>query len=416
MAFPLSPAWAQAKTNPPIKTSLRLDEVSVYEFVKLAYGEILKRPFVLTDAAIRSDKRVTVSLDDLPAAALSTSITKLLDGHGFLVSDHAGVQWVDVKPFVREDDADEIVIYRPRFRSARYLLDIVQPLTGAKALTSAATQRHAEPVELPKKDQPVPAATPAMTDKAEVDQIALRVAFKQVDRLRQLFVDLDTPTGEVLLKAAVFEVGTTQQDGTALQLALSLSGLQAGIGASLSGDASLRLTMGGLDGVLSALDRDSRFKSISRPQVRVKNGAKARFSVGQDVPILGAQQLDRNGNPIQSVDYKPSGIILTALPEIRRDVIELDLHQELSNFVATNTGVNNSPTLIKRSVDTRLTLQPGEVVVLAGLQDDKQDQQDRRVPFFGWPLSAQSQQQKTEVLVFIEAVKIDQSPTGLMPQ
>lgn len=175
----------------------------------------------------------------------------------------------------------------------------------------------------------------------------------------------------------------------------------------MSGDVSIKLKLGGIEGVLQALDRDARFKSLSRPQLRVRNGAQARFSVGQDVPILGAQQIDRNGNPIQSIEYKPSGIIMTARPEIREEVIELDLSQELSNFVATNTGVNNSPTLIKRSVNTKLGLQPGELVILAGLQDDRQDGQSTRLPWLGWLVGDQRKNEQSEILVIIEAVKLD---------
>lgn len=245
-----------------------------------------------------------------------------------------------------------------------------------------------------------------MTDKGEVDQVAFSIPAKDADKLRKLLADLDTPTGEVLLKAAVYEVGTNRQDGSAVKLALTLAGIQAGIGKTLDGGASIRLSQGGIEAVLTALDNDSRFRSVSRPQVRVKNGATARFSVGQDVPVLGAAQVDKNGNPVQSVDYKQSGIILTAKPEIREQVIELDLQQELSNFVATNTGVNNSPTLIKRAVNTRLSLVPGEVVILAGLQDDKQDEQDSRVPFLGWLFGQQRQQQQSEILVFIEAQRL----------
>ena len=81
--------------------------------------------------------------------------------------------------------------------------------------------------------------------------------------------------------------------------------------------------------------------------------------------MLGAAQLDKNGNPIQSVDYKQSGVS-DCNPEIREDIIELQLGQELSNFVVTKTGVNGSPTLIKRAVNTKLGLML-VVVVLAGL-------------------------------------------------
>jgi len=199
-----------------------------------------------------------------------------------------------------------------------------------------------------------------------------------------------------------------RREGSAVKLVASLlSGkLAIDFASNVLDGVSVKIAAGGIDAVLSALDSDARFKSISRPQVRVRNGAQARFSVGQDVPVLGAAQLDKSGNPVQSVDYKQSGVILTASPEIREGVIELNLHQELSNFVVTKTGVNNSPTLIKRSVDTRLGLVPGEVVVIAGLQDDQEDESRNRVPFFGWLFGQAQQKRQSEILVFIEAQRI----------
>lgn len=193
-----------------------------------------------------------------------------------------------------------------------------------------------------------------------------------------------------------------------MQIAASLMAgkLSGTIAGNILGGVSVKFAQGGIEAVLSALDADVRFKSVSRPQVRVRNGAQARFSVGQDVPVLAGSQLDKNGNPLQSVEYKQSGVILTATPEIREDVIELQLQQELSNFVLTKTGVNGSPTLIKRSVNTKLGLVPGEVVVLAGLQDDQQDETQNRMPWFGWLLGQDRQEKRSEILVFIEVVRI----------
>lgn len=62
--------------------------------------------------------------------------------------------------------------------------------------------------------------------------------------------------------------------------------------------------------------------------------------------------------------------------------------------------------MIKRAVSSRMTLVPGEVVILAGLQSDSDDGQSDRVPFLGWLLGNSRKQQQSEILVFIEAVKI----------
>lgn len=381
--------------------SIFLDEAPLADLVRIAYGEIARRPYVMSPAVIQARQPFTVSLKDASPSRVVERVEAMLASAGFKVETRAGVALIDKA----EDLPEELLVYKPRHRSARYLADVVQPLTGAKSLLSRSIPQPGQLMQ-PKRQDESPTSVAGMTDRGEVDQIAFSVPAKDAARLRKLLEDLDTPAGEVLLKAAVYEVGTTSQEGSAVKLALSLAGLEVGVGGEIAADASIKLKLKGLEGVISALDRDSRFKSMSRPRVRVKNGSQARFSVGQDVPILGAQQLDRNGNPIQSIDYKPSGIILSARPEIRGEVIELDLTQELSSFVATNTGVNNSPTLIKRSVSTRLSLEPGEVVILAGLQEDKQDEQESRLPLVGWLLGGQSQTRRSEILVFIEADRI----------
>lgn len=411
--------------------AIALDEVPLADLVKLVYTEIAPRPFVLSSALLEARQPVSLTLRDEKPEVLIAHLAKLLKSNGFTVHNVGGVAWIDqTKPI-----DDEIIVYRPRHRPARYLADVVQSVTGARAITGAPMKNTEAREGAPGKDANLapgkaesreglnfsdmlarnqakkgsaPNTSENQSERLEVDQIAFTVPARDVSKVHKLLRDLDTVSGEVVLKAAVYEVGFDKREGSAVQIAASLmAGKVSGeVVGNLLGGVSIKLAHGGIEAVLSALDADVRFKSVSRPQVRVRNGAQARFSVGQDVPVLGASQMDKNGNPVQSVDYKQSGVILTATPEIREDIIELTLQQELSNFVVTKTGVNGSPTLVKRSVNTKLGLVPGEVVVLAGLQDDQEDESRNRLPFLGWLLGQERQQKQSEILVFIEVVKI----------
>jgi general secretion pathway protein D len=399
------------------RVSLIFDSVSVRDLARVVYGEIAQEPFILSHEVLEAHSSFSVSLRGVERSAAVRHIGELLQSSGFAVERRAGVVWIGkALPL-----GDEIIVYRPQHRSARYLADVVQSVTGARSLLArglrnpANQQNIVQPVAMQNMPQPVQQHAPesitsaaGLVDRSEVDQVAFSVEAKDVFKVRKLLADLDTPAGEVVLKAAVYEVGTDRQEGSALKLAASILGGKLGfaVSGSVLDGVSLKLVKGGIEAVLSALDADSRFRSVSRPQVRVRNGAQARFAVGSEVPVLGAAQLDKNGNPVQSVDYRQSGVILLATPEIRVGVIELNLSQELSNFVATSTGVNNSPTLIKRAVSTRLSISPGEVVILAGLQDDKQDEQHERLPFFGWLLGTSRQSRQSEILVLIEAQRI----------
>ncbi len=394
--------------------SLVISEARLVDLVRIAFGELSKEPFVLTHELLEADERYTVELRQVQKARAVSAVSELAKSAGFEVSRRGGVVWVG-KPI---EAADELIVYRPRFRSARYLADVVQSVTAARSVLARAIKpvesnamQGSQPMRglqpaTPQLNQSSPSSVEGQIDRSEVDQIAFTVAPKDASKVQKLLKDLDTPSGEVVLKAAVYEVGVSKSEGSAVQLAIKLAGISGSVAGNLLAGASIKFSQGGIEAVLSALDADSRFKSVSRPQVRVRNGAQARFSVGQDVPVLGQIQVDKGGNPVQSVDYKQSGVILTATPEIREDVIELSLSQELSNFVTTTTGVNGSPTLIKRAVNTKLGLVPGEVVVLAGLQDDQEEETKSRLPFLGWVMGQERQQKRTEILVFLEVMKL----------
>lgn len=394
------------------RVSLVFSDIRLVDLARVAFGELAKEPFYLSHDVLEHRQLVGLDLRAVDRKKAVASVRGILEGSGFSVRQKSGVWWIAKA----EDAQDELVVYRPRFRSAKYLADVVQSVTGARSVLSRSVRGHEvqqiaiskeiQPAAVPQKSSPNSAE--AQIDRSEVDQIAFAVAAKDAGKVQKLLADLDTQPGEVLLKAAVYEVGTDRREGSAFKLAVSIVGGKLGLslkGAQLDG-GSVSFKSGGIEAILSALDSDTRFKSVSRPQVRVRNGGQARFSVGQDVPVLGAAQVDKNGNPVQSVDYKQSGVILTASPEIREDVIELNIQQELSNFVLTKTGVNNSPTLIKRSIATRLGLVPGEVVVIAGLLDNQEDESANRVPFLGWLFGKDRQERSSEILVFIEAQRI----------
>lgn len=388
------------------QVNLHLEQISLYDLVKLTYGEIAQKSFYLSPELIDSKEPLTLSVKNTQPAKLVQIVGETLRASGFEVIDKP-----DLTIIRKAKPEDEIIVYRPKYRSAKFLADVVRPLIPSAEFQQPRQQSEpiAEAAQPETKRQNQQRSQPHQQDEQAADQVAFRVKTTDRRKLEKLLADLDFPTGEVLLKAAVFEVGTNRQDGSALELALTIVnpflGVQAQVGSIVAGNFLSVNLDGKLNAVISALERDNRFKSISRPQVRVRNGAKAEFTVGQDVPILGNTTTTAQGT-VQAVEYKPSGIILTATPQIRQNEIELQLHQELSSFITTNTGVNNSPTLTKRAVKTNMTIQPGEVVILAGLQDDKTEHQQSRVPFLGWLTGDQQKTDQVEVLIFIEAQSI----------
>lgn len=106
---------------------------------------------------------------------------------------------------------------------------------------------------------------------------------------------------------------------------------------------------------------------------------------------------------IQSVEYRSSGVILDITPQVRDEGIDLHVVQQISDFVKTETGVNGSPTLTKRSFSTDVTVAAGELVVLGGLTQDKNSEARSGLSFLPKLLQSSSLvDNRTEVLLLLQ--------------
>ncbi len=170
-------------------------------------------------------------------------------------------------------------------------------------------------------------------------------------------------------------------------------------------DNFINIRTGSIDAIFNLLKTDSRFTVVSAPRLRVKNNASASFSVGSDVPVLGSVTVNNN-TTTQSVEYRSSGVLFNVTPSIKSRTMDLKIQQQLSNFVTTETGVNNSPTLIKRDVTTEVSLADGDIILLGGLAEQKDSKASSGWSFFG---SRTSESNKTDIMVMLQVRKVDRS-------
>ena len=104
---------------------------------------------------------------------------------------------------------------------------------------------------------------------------------------------------------------------------------------------------------------------------------------------------------------KESGVILDVKPTIRDDEIDLAIKQQLSNFIPTTTGVNNSPTLIKREIQTAVSIKPDELIMLGGMNQTKQTGSRRGLSFLpSWTHTKTDDSDQTELLLVIHAQRL----------
>lgn len=393
-----------------------LQNVKLRDLVRLVYGDILHKSFVLDTAIVQNEDVLSITLRNKSNETIDTETRGIIHEHGFSITDSGGV--IHVGKLQAENDDQSIFYYRPKYRSVSYLLALSK---SAFPHGEFLNDRNDMSMNLAQvsgtigQEMPVPPVLASqgvnsVANNAEADLIAFRGSDKQVAGLQSVLAQLDMPAGEVLINAVVYEVQDSKSDASAVDLALNLIGGKIGINQSLgaaSAQSSFFLKSNMFSAVLSMFAQDSRFKLMTSPRIRVKSGASARFSVGDEVPVLGQISISSTGQPVQSVDYKSSGVIFSVTPQVRADEIDITVDQQISSFVQTTTGVNNSPTLTKRELSSIVQLHDDELIVLGGLDQDNVTDSHSHISFLPSFLgSSSSSNQHSEIVLLLHVQRI----------
>jgi general secretion pathway protein D len=165
--------------------------------------------------------------------------------------------------------------------------------------------------------------------------------------------------------------------------------------------------------ILKALADVTKVKVLSAPQLLVLDNEPARLQVGQQVPVLTgtATSTLASGAPVvNSIDYHATGVIMQVTPRVNSGgLVTLDIAQEVSDVAAPapNTATG-SPTFSDRVVRTRVAVQDGQTVGMAGLiRDTGTDENSgfpflKDIPLLGTFFSTQNNTRtRTELLVLI---------------
>lgn len=387
----------------PAPANFQFQMINVGQVIQLIYAEALNQPYVISPEVL-TDSRLVSFRYESKNGEIKSFIANFLDSLGLQVKTKNGVDYVSKKPDEVKTEFQpefETFIYKPKYREVGYISRVLAPVFKG----SFSTNRSIAAPDSAKINKDVPAGSAA----AQIDQSADVLLFtgtdKEIAALQKLLPQIDDAKGQVMVRGVVYEVATTDKEGSAFSAVLSVLGGKFTV--SNSGttqlDSFIKLKTNAVDAVFSALSKDSRFNVVSKASMRVASGSIGHSSYGQEVPVLGSVSYPSGaGQAVQDVQYRSSGVIFDVRPIVRQSVVDLDVTQQLSDFVQTNTGVNNSPTLNKREVKTSLTLSDGDVVIIGGLNTNKQTNTSSRFSFLPNWMSAKSKElQNTEIVLVL---------------
>jgi general secretion pathway protein D len=391
-------------------SSFDFQSVPVGQAVSLYYKEVSTKPYVVCNDVLVDSRVVSMRAGGkvLDGAALAA----FLDAYGFEAVDNSGVTVVCKVREKRAVKAEDEVpfLYRVKFRDSGYLVDLLSPMVAG----TFSNRRQGPALAVGGTGTTPAEAAPARGGSAGIGAVSNSVGGEfimfsgsagEVKKLQALLAQVDIAAGEVLVKAYMYEVGKTSGDASALQLVLNaLKGkVQISTGADLV-ENLVRLRTGSVDLVASALATDGRFKVVTAPFVRLRSGKTARFVSGDQRSVLGSI-VTQQGTTQQSFERVESGTILEVSPQVRVSTVDVDLFQQVSSFVP-GASSGQPPTLNKRELRTSLSMEDGEVVVLAGLNDAREDANSSGLRFLPFHLGKASSASSSELVLVLEMKRL----------
>jgi len=387
--------------------SLDLRGVTVPEIADVVFKQILKRDYLLGAGINGTDPKVTLSVAAVEPANVLPLMAQTLGEFGIAL-DASG-------PVVR--------VYRPAPGGG------AAPLAGESCPTCAAIAAgnvQAAPAMLPAKLEPpaefasykpkgksveflgsvaklAGAVVPEL--KGRADLVVFGGSAEVVAKARKLLEEVDTVTPGMLVRAALVEFSETQSEARSLQAVLTLLAGRLGgtyqAGALLANGVSVK--GGTLQAALTAIEGDNRFRYVAEPTLRVADGEKARLVVGSEVPVRSGVTIDKAGNPVQGVDYRTSGVVIHVEPRRLGDHLSVKVGSQISSFAQTTTSNIDSPTLFKRESETTVLTKPGELVILAGM-DESRDASTRSGFSFlpSWAHGASADKTRSQLVLMLE--------------
>ena len=171
--------------------------------------------------------------------------------------------------------------------------------------------------------------------------------------------------------------------------------------------------VGGVPFAIQALQQVTKVHVLSSPELLVLDNRPARLQVGSVVPYLSQvsqSTLAVNAPVVSSISYQQTGVIMEVTPRVNSGgLVTLDIMQDVSSVATgiTTPGIQ-SPTFNERNVTSRVVVQDGQTVGLAGLITDTTSVGNqgipwlKDVPILGLLAGSQNDtRQRTELLILI---------------
>ncbi len=164
--------------------------------------------------------------------------------------------------------------------------------------------------------------------------------------------------------------------------AIASGGIPQGLNIGATTRIGSYLTLGA---VANALEQLSGTNVLSTPSLVVQDNEEADMIVGRNVPVISSTtQGNSITSPFNTYERRDVGLRLKIKTQVGENgTVRIKVYQENSSVVDGTSTSANGPTIDKSAVETSVTLEDGQVLVLGGMLKDEYSDGENKVPGLG---------------------------------
>ena len=224
--------------------------------------------------------------------------------------------------------------------------------------------------------------------------IVIRATPQEYRKILATLRQIDASPTQVLINTTIAEVSLNDQLRYGVQAYFDgqdagfiFNGNKPGAGSAVISPQlpGMNFLVGGISDpkvVIDALSGITNVRVVSSPSLLVLENETATIKVGDQVPILTQTSQTTGGNPIESYEYRDTGVILKVKPRVSAaGVVTIELGQELSKTdEAAAAGAAKNPTFSQRSISSKVQVNDQQTVLLGGLISGSEERGRNTVP------------------------------------
>jgi general secretion pathway protein D len=136
------------------------------------------------------------------------------------------------------------------------------------------------------------------------------------------------------------------------------------------------------------LETEANANILSTPSIMTLDNEEAKIVIGQNLPfVTGSYSTTGNAasvTPFQTYERRDVGLTLKVRPQITEGgVVRVQIYQEASTVQPGTASSVAGPTTNKRSLESSVLVDDGNVIVLGGLIEDSFGNNEEKVPLLG---------------------------------